>query len=103
MSQIMVILSVFFVTTSGTHDYKVFVTKNKYEADLWVWRSKVKYEGFGKEEFWFQTNSKYQSSFTVKYIKLKYKADLIVYFVDNKYQAGWRKNHPLKNNLFQLK
>lgn len=93
------ILSLFFVTTSTTSDYKVFVTNNRNEADLWVWESKSKYESLGKEEIWFKTKSRYESSFSVRYVKSKYQADLIIYFTNSRYQAGWKKNHRLKNNL----
>jgi hypothetical protein len=100
MSLFLSFLSVFFVTTSTTADYKVFVTKNRSEADLWVWQSKSKYESAGNEEIWFKTNSRYESSFTVRYVTSKYQADIVIYYVDSKYQAGWKKNHRLKNNLF---
>lgn len=103
MSLFLSLLSVFFVTTSGVPDCKVFVTNNRYEADLWVWNSKSKYEAVGKEEWWFETKSKYESSITVRYVKSKYQADLIIYYVDNKYQAGWKKEHPLKDNLIKRK
>jgi len=103
MSTILVILSVFFVSTSGTSDYKVFVTKNKYDADLWVWSGKYKYESFGKEEVWYKTKNKNESSFSVRYVNRRYNADLVIFYVKNRYEAGWRKNHPLKNNLFILK
>ena len=103
MGSILVILSVFFVSTSTTSDYKVFVTKNKYEADLWVWTGKSRYECLGKEEFWFQSNSRSQSTFSVRWVKTKYQADLVIFFVKNRHEAKWVKNHPLKNNLFQPK
>jgi len=103
MSTIMVFLSVVFVTTSTTCDYKVFVTNNRYEADLWVWETKSKYESLRREEIWFKTKSRYETTFSVRYVKSKYQSDLIVYFVDNKYQAGWKKSHHLKNNLFPPK
>lgn len=99
MGSILMILTVFFVTTSGPSDYKVFVTKNKYEADLWVWESKSKYESMGKEEWWFQTKSRYESSVIVRYVKSKYQADLIIYYTENRYQVGWKREHRLKNNL----
>lgn len=99
MSQIIVILSVFFVSTSTFSDYKVYVTKNRYEADLWVCKSNSKYESLGNEEIWFESKSKYESSFSVRYVKSKYQADIIIYYVNSKYDAGWKKNHRLKNNL----
>jgi len=99
MSLFLSFLTIFYVTTSTTADYRIFVTKNRSEADLWIWKSNSRYESFGKEELWFETNSRYQSSITVRYVKSKYQADLIVYYVDSKYQAGWKKNHKLKNNL----
>lgn len=99
MSLFLTLLSVFYVSSTNIPDYKVFVTNNRYEADIWVWESKSKYESMGKEEWWFETKSKYESSVTIRYVKSKYQADLIIYFVDKKYQAGWKKEHPLKNNL----
>lgn len=99
MSPILMVLSVFFVSTSSVSDYKVFVTKNKYEADLWVWNGKHKYESLGKEEVWFRTKNKNESSFSVRFVKTRYNSDLVIFYTKNRYEAGWRKNHPLKNNL----
>jgi len=99
MSLFLSFLSVFYITTSTTADYKVFVTKNRSEADLWVWETNSKYQSMGNEEIWFKSNSRSQSSFTVRYVKTKYQADLIIYYTNSRYQAGWKKNHKLKNNL----
>lgn len=95
------VFSVFFVSTSTTADYKVFVTNNRYEADLWVWEGRSRYECSGKEEYWIQSNSRYQSDFSLRYVRSKYQADLIVFFVKNKSQAGWKKNHQLKGRLLK--
>ena len=99
MGTFLTILSLVFILPSGTPDYRVFITKNRYEADLWVWKTERRYEAKNIEEFWCETNSKYQSNFTVRIVKTKYQSDLIVYFTDSKYQAGWKKNHKLKNIL----
>lgn len=99
MMSILMILSTVFISANQTCDYRVFVTKNRYEADLWVWKTDNRYESKDKEELWTETVSKPTSNFTVRYVKSKYQSDLIVYFTDSKYQAGWKKNHSLKNIL----
>jgi hypothetical protein len=99
MVSILMILSTVFISPNQTCDYRVFVTKNRYEADLWVWKTESRFESKEKEELWTETTSKYQSNFTVRFVKTKYQSDLIVYFTESKYQAGWKKNHKLKNIL----
>jgi len=88
-----------FITPNQTSDYRVFVTKNRYEADLWVWKTESRYESKNKEEFWTEVDSKYKSNFTIRYVRTKYQSDLIVYFTESRYQAGWKKPHRLKNIL----
>jgi len=102
MTSILMSLSLFFVTPNQTCDYKIFVTKNRYVADLWVWESKNRYESKNREEFWTEVRLKCQADFTVRYVKTKYNADLVIYFTDSKYQSGWKKNHRLKNILHKV-
>ena len=99
MVSILMILSTVFITPNQTSDYRVFVTKNRYEADLWVWKTESRYESKNKEEFWTEVDSKYKSNFTIRYVRTKYQSDLIVYFTESRYQAGWKKPHRLKNIL----
>jgi hypothetical protein len=98
MVSILMVLSLVFISPNQVSDYKVFITKNRYEADLWVWKSENRYESKEREEFWTEVNSKYQADFTIRFVRSKYQADLIIYYTDSKYQAGWKnKNHRLKN------
>lgn len=97
----LMIYSVFCISVSTTADYKVFVTNNRYEADLWVWEGRTRFECSEKEEYWIESTSRYQSDFTLRYVRSKYQADLVVFFVKNKSQAGWRKNHHLKGRLLK--
>jgi hypothetical protein len=99
MVSILMILSTVFISPNQVSDYKVFVTKNRYEADIWIWKSENRYESKNKEEFWTEVDSKYQADFTIRFVKTKYQADLIIYFTESKYQAGWKKNHRLKNSM----
>ena len=99
MSHILALLSVFIITNNTNTDYRVFVTKNKNEAHLWVWRTNRRFDSRDREEIWFQTNLRHQSDFTVRWVNSRQRADLVVYFVSNRNLAGWRRNHPLKNNL----
>lgn len=99
MVHILVLLSVFVIGNGVNPDYKVFVTKNKNEAHLWVWKTNRRFDSREREEIWFQTNLKYQSDFTVRLVNSRQRSDLVIYFVNNRNLAGWRRNHPLKNNL----
>jgi hypothetical protein len=99
MVSILMVLSTVFITPNQNADYKVFVTNNRYEADLWIWKTDSRYESKNKEEFWTETKSKFQSDFTIRFVRTKSQADFVIYFTNSKYQAGWKKNHKLKNTL----
>jgi|688.fasta_scaffold00957_17 hypothetical protein len=99
MGSILVILSLVFISPTKNGDYKVFVTKNKYEADLWVWETESRYEAKKQEQIWFRTTDRYNSNFSVSLVQSKYSSDLVIYYTDSKYQAGWKKEHRLKNIL----
>lgn len=103
MSPILMVLSVFTITTSTTADYKVFVTNKRHEAHLLVWQSKSKWESLGKEEIWFKSKSRSESSFTIRWVKSRHQSDLIIFFVKNRSEAGWQGEHRLKGNLFQYR
>lgn len=102
MGLILTVLTVFSITTSSMADYKVYVTNNKYEADLLVWEANCKHEAFGVEEYWFRTKQKSQATCSIKFVKSKYQSNLVIYFVKNKSEARWNKRHQLRDKLFLL-
>ncbi len=99
MMNIMLVFSLFFVTTTQNHDYKVFVTKDRYQADLWVWKTEGRYQATNVEQNWFETSSRYDADFTVKFVDSRYKADLIIFYTKNKNEAGWKKKHKLRGSM----
>lgn len=102
MSSIFMILSLVFISPNTTADYKVFVTKHKYEADLVVFKTEDKYAAKNSESIWYETDTKYSADFSVRYVPTRYQADLIIYFTKNKYEAGWKKPHQLRESLHDI-
>ena len=77
--------------------YKAFVTTNKLEADLYVYL--VNQRGLATASgLWHVTNNRSSSSERV-YFGSRAIADVIIYFVKNKSQAGWQKQHRLAGVL----
>ena len=99
MTYILMVLSLVFVTPNNNPDYRVFVTKDRYQADLWVWKTESKHQAKDVEHIWFETKNKNEADFSVKFVDSKSKADLIIYYTKNKYEAGWKKKHRLKEIL----
>lgn len=103
MGSILAFLAVFTVNTGNIADHRVFVTKNKNEAHLWVYATNRRFDSPQREEIWFHTKIKTESDFTIRWVKSRQQADLIIYFVKNRNLAQWRRNHRLKNFLNPLK
>lgn len=99
ISSILTYLSIVFVTPSVTADYRVYETKIKSEAHLFVWESKTKTESLNEESRWFFASTKTNSNFTIRWVKSKWQSDIIIYKTSSKFEAGWKKYHPLKNKL----
>jgi hypothetical protein len=95
MTNLLMIFALVFVTPTQNHDYKVFVTKDRYQADLWVWKTESRYQATNIEQNWFETKSRYEADFTVKFVDSRYKADLIIFYTKNKNEAGWKRKHKL--------
>lgn len=79
--------------------YKVYVTKDKYSADLVVYMTHDKYQAKNSEYIWYMENNKYASNFSMQFTSGKYNSDLIVFFTNSKAEAGWRHSHPLRGKL----
>lgn len=99
MNTILMILSLVFVTPNQNAHYKVFITKDRYQADLWVWKTDDKYQAKNSEQIWFQTDDKYAANFSVKFVDSKSKANLIIYYTKTKNEAGWKKPHIYRGAL----
>lgn len=97
MLSILTVLSIVFTSPNRFADYKVFVTQNKYEADIWVYKTDNRYQAQQNECFWYEHDIRSTSQFSVTLVKVKSQADLIVWYTDNKYQAQWRNR---KHKLF---
>jgi len=99
MVHILMFLSLVVISPNKTSDYKIFVSKNRYEADLWVWKTENRYQAANREDIWYITNNRYNSNFSITFVNSKYNSNLVIYYTDNRYLAGWKKQHPLKNIL----
>lgn len=103
MVSILLVLSLVFESPNTTADYKVFVTKNKNQADLIIFKTEDKYAAKNTESIWYEVDSKYSADFSIRYVETRYQADLIIYFTKNKYEAGWKKPHVLRESLHDVK
>ena len=76
---------------------RVNITNNRAEADLWVFN--VNNRGLANGDAnWYVIENRSESSIRV-YFCSRGMSDLIVYFVNNKLEAGWQKDHRLKFKL----
>lgn len=99
MVSILMVLSTVFITPNNSQDYRVFVTKNRNEADLVVWLTNNRTLASKHEEYWFQTPNRSLSDFTVRYVKIKNQSDVVVFFTKNRNEAGWKKSNKLRGRL----
>jgi len=69
---------------------KIFVTDNKYDAQLIVFISDDKFSAKDNSGLWYFTNDKYGADLRIFYINDKYDADIIVYYflVQEKWQGN---------------
>jgi hypothetical protein len=81
----------------GEAQYKIHISENKLDADLWVYV--VNNRGTaGRNGLWYITNNKLEANIK-GYFCSRGMAELIVYFVNVRGEAGWQKPHRLKNIL----
>ena len=82
--------NVYVVDYKPEADVKVYVTKNKFEANLWVYVSNYKPDAKNKDEIWYYENYKFgEGTHKIIFVNYKPDANLIVYFVDHKFSAKW--------------
>lgn len=76
---------------------KVNIATNKAEADLWVYSVSNRGLAAG-DAIWYVIDERSEASTRV-YFCSRGMSDLIVYFVSNKLEAGWQREHRLKFRL----
>lgn len=76
---------------------KVNISTNKAEADLWVFNTSSRGLANGDAN-WYIVSERAEASVRV-YFCSRGMSDLIVYFVNNKLEAGWQKEHRFKFRL----
>lgn len=99
MRQILLIFSTVFVTKSVTADYAVFETKNRSEAHLFVTRTGRKLRPVKFEWNWVFTDRRSQADFTIRWVRNKSEADVIIFWSPTPTEAGWKRNHKLQQKL----
>lgn len=89
-----------YVTDYESHaELKVFVSKTSDKADLLVYkvdRADATGENIG---LWFFSEKKNEAGKKIYFVNYPSRADLVIFFVDEKSQAGW-KNEAKKYLLF---
>ncbi len=76
---------------------KVHITSDKGAADLWVYN--VSSRGLASSDpLWYVTENRAEASTRI-YFCSRGMSELIVYFVQNRLEAGWQKKHRLQHRL----
>lgn len=81
-----------FIKNEVTAKYKVYITKDSNEANLFVFKVN-KYEDAIGAGLWFIVDNPtlFKNAMTLFEIKNKDQADLVIYYTKNKKSAGYRK------------
>jgi len=91
-------LAVIFETYSiAEAQCKAYITLQQAEADLWVYNTSSRGLAYS-DEIWYLTKNRAEASCRL-FFSERGCADLIVYFVTNRSQAGWQKNHRFNKRL----
>lgn len=81
----------------GEAHRKIYITQQKQEADLFVYI--VGNKGLAtRDGQWYLSKNRTEVNVRV-YFSSRAMAELIVYFVNNRSEAGWQKSHHLKGRL----
>ena len=72
---------------------KVFLVADRYEADLWFYKTRDIYEAENKDIIWYFTRDEDKSTATIYWVDDKYDADILVYQVLDRYEAKWNKGN----------
>lgn len=76
---------------------RVNIASNKGEADLWVYNVNSRGMANG-DALWYVTDNRSEASKRIHFCS-RGMSELIIYFVDNKLEAGWQKKHRLQYRL----
>ena len=69
---------------------KVFVAEHRGEADLFVYKAKVRTEVRGNDGIWFFSDIAADAKKKIYFTKFKSEADIVVYFTEYRTEAGWK-------------
>jgi hypothetical protein len=72
---------------------KVFLVDSQYDADLLFYKVSDRYDADNKDELWYFTDDKYDSTAKIYWVDSRYDADVLVYQVDSRYDAKWNKGN----------
>lgn len=80
-------------------DITAFISENEYSADLLVYKANSGLSTEGNNGVWLFVEEAYMADKKVYFVDAEYQANLVICYVKNKYQAGWRNNE--KKHLFE--
>ncbi len=69
--------------------YDVYVTTNRHEADIFVYKCTSFIESRRQEGMWYFCDSRIDAEKTIYFTSSRMGADFIIYFTDDKREAGW--------------
>lgn len=72
---------------------KVFLVDSQYDADLLFYKVSDRYDADNKDELWYFTDDKYDSTAKIYWVDSRYDANVLVYQVDSRYDAKWNKGN----------
>ena len=114
MIKLAVILGFFFISTSQVYSQKIFevdakykadisvhVTQYKYKADLLVYKQNSELSIEDNAGVWFFVDEAYKAFKKVYFVSSEYQSDLVICYVEHKYQAGWKNDE--KKYLLETK
>ena len=81
-----------FIKNPLTAKYRVFITSQPTQANLFVYKTKKYEEAIGAGIWYIVDNPVlFKNAMTLYEVKSKEEADLIVYYTKNKSEAGYKK------------
>lgn len=82
-----------FIKNPLTAKYRVYITKNSSEATIYVFKVQ-KYEEAIGAGLWYMVNNPilFKEAMTLFEVKKKEEADLIIFYTNNKKEAGYKSN-----------
>ena len=89
-----------YESSSGSGaDVKIYLVKNRSEADLCVYVTSSQNSAKGKDHVWYYTNRGSQADIKIYFVSSRSQANVTVFIVKNESEAGWLKSNPFRGKF----